>query len=103
MASMVAQQGLTVVPLKAYFNSRSCLKIKIAVARGKAPTRPTTARYITLPQPGYALLQNSSLAAVALARREKDLRWPRRLLPLPEADLGVRSLESLSQHGLHVW
>ena len=27
--------GLTVVPLSAYFNARSCLKLKIAVARGK--------------------------------------------------------------------
>eukprot|EP00967_Tisochrysis_lutea_P062386 scaffold80072_cov30-Tisochrysis_lutea.AAC.2 len=35
LASMVAQQGLTIVPLKAYFNSRSCLKVKIALARGK--------------------------------------------------------------------
>eukprot|EP00962_Isochrysis_galbana_P011818 scaffold3340_cov114-Isochrysis_galbana.AAC.14 len=58
MASMVAQQGLTVVPLKAYFNSRSCLKIKIAVARGEAPTPPNhsplhhiaTARICTPPE-----------------------------------------------------
>jgi len=35
MASLVQQQGLTVVPLKAYFNSHSCLKVKIGVARGK--------------------------------------------------------------------
>ena len=26
---------MTVVPLSAYFNARSCLKLKIAVARGK--------------------------------------------------------------------
>jgi len=31
----VARDGLTVVPLSAYFNARSRLKLKIAVARGK--------------------------------------------------------------------
>jgi tmRNA-binding protein len=41
MATMVAQQGLTVVPLKAYFNSRSCLKIQVAIARGEAPLPPS--------------------------------------------------------------
>ncbi len=31
----VAEQGLTLVPLKAYFNDRNLLKIEIALAQGK--------------------------------------------------------------------
>lgn len=31
----VAQQGLTIVPLSAYFNDKSCLKVAIGLARGK--------------------------------------------------------------------
>lgn len=35
LADAIDQKGLTLVPLSAYFNDKSCLKVSIGLARGK--------------------------------------------------------------------